>query len=71
MKNTTNYSIPTYDETDLPDLINGYNKGMGIIDTQMKTNADDIAAVSAKIPTINYKQLTVGVLAAGVNVAYK
>lgn len=67
MINTTNYKLPKYEETDLPDLINGYDKAMDTIDTQIKKNADSIAAV----PTVNYKSLTVGVLAAGVNVAYK
>lgn len=37
------------------------------MERKIKKNADSIAAV----PTVNYKSLTVGVLAAGVNVAYK
>lgn len=43
MQATTNYSLPTYEETDNPDLITGYNAAITAIDTQMKSNADDAA----------------------------
>lgn len=42
MKATTNYNIPTYEETDNPDLIDGYNVAVTTIDTQLKENADAI-----------------------------
>lgn len=40
MQHTTNYNLPTYEGTDAPNLINGYNAAMGIIDTTMKSIAD-------------------------------
>lgn len=42
MKNTTNYNLPTYEGTDSPNLITGYNQAMTIIDTTMKTIADNV-----------------------------
>ena len=46
---TTNYSIPTYADTDAPDLSGAYNDAMGIIDTQLKANADATAAKQDKL----------------------
>ena len=43
---TTNYQLPTYADTDAPDLTGAYNDAMGKIDTQMKANAT--AASSAQ-----------------------
>lgn len=43
---TTNYSIPTYADTDAPDLSGAYNDAMDIIDTQLKANADAIESAS-------------------------
>lgn len=43
---TTNYKIPTYADTDAPDLSGAYNDAMGIIDTQLKANADAIKSAS-------------------------
>ena len=43
---TTNYNIPTYADTDAPDLSGAYNDAMGIIDTQLKANADAIESAS-------------------------
>lgn len=40
---TTNYALPTYANTDAPDLTAAYNQAMVKIDTQMKANADDAA----------------------------
>lgn len=45
---TTNYNIPTYADTDAPDLSGAYNDAMGIIDTQLKVNADAIESVSTR-----------------------
>lgn len=43
---TTNYNIPTYADTDAPDLSGAYNDAMGIIDTQLKANADAIESAT-------------------------
>ena len=43
---TTNYQLPTYADTDAPDLTGAYNQAMEKIDTQMKTNSDE-AAITA------------------------
>ena len=40
---TTNYQLPTYADTDAPDLTGAYNQAMEKIDTQMKTNSDKVA----------------------------
>ena len=40
---TTNYQLPTYADTDAPDLTGAYNQAMEKIDTQMKTNSDEAA----------------------------
>lgn len=44
---TTNYQLPTYADTDAPDLTGAYNAAMGKIDTQMKANADAASAASS------------------------
>lgn len=38
---TTNYQLPTYADTDAPDLTGAYNQAMEKIDTQMKANSDE------------------------------
>lgn len=38
---TTNYQLPTYADTDAPDLTGAYNQAMKKIDTQMKVNSDE------------------------------
>ena len=63
MQSTTNYSIPTYETTDRPNLITGYNAGMAIIDTQLKNNADAIADVKGLTPNANDDYLDVNALA--------
>lgn len=40
---TTNYQLPTYADTDAPDLTGAYNQAMEKIDTQMKANSDKVA----------------------------
>ena len=45
---TTNYNIPTYADTDAPDLSGAYNDAMGIIDTQLKANADAIESATTR-----------------------
>lgn len=37
---TTNYQLPTYADTDAPDLTGAYNQAMEKIDTRMKTISD-------------------------------
>lgn len=44
---TTNYQLPTYADTDAPDLTDAYNKAMEKIDTQMKTNSDEAASATS------------------------
>lgn len=51
MQQTTNYSLPTYQGTDAPNLITGYNAAIGTIDTQMKANADAASAASTAAAT--------------------
>ena len=70
---TTNYNIPTYADTDAPDLSGAYNDAMGIIDTQLKANADAIESAStgnytgtAPI-TVDNEGRTIGVQYAAVN----
>lgn len=55
MQQTTNYSLPTYQGTDSPNLISGYNVAVGTIDTQMKANADAAAAASTAAATADGK----------------
>ena len=42
MQQTTNYNLPTYEGTDAPNLITGYNAAMNIIDATMKNIADNV-----------------------------
>lgn len=44
---TTNYQLPTYADTDAPDLTGKYNQAMEKIDTQMKTNSDEAASATS------------------------
>ena len=55
MQQTTNYSLPTYQGTDSPNLITGYNAAMGTIDTQMKANADAASAAASAASTADGK----------------
>lgn len=55
MQQTTNYSLPTYQGTDVPNLITGYNVAVGTIDTQMKANADAAAAAYTAASTADGK----------------
>lgn len=45
---TTNYQLPTYADTDAPDLTGAYNQAMKKIDTQMKTNSDKAASATSE-----------------------
>ena len=55
MQQTTNYSLPTYQGTDSPNLLTGYNEAIGTIDTQMKANADAAAAAASAASTADGK----------------
>lgn len=48
---TTNYQLPTYADTDAPDLTGAYNQAMKKIDTQMKTNSDEAASATSAAGT--------------------
>ena len=50
-KPTTNYQLPTYADTDAPDLTGAYNQAMTRIDTQMKTNSDRAASATSAAGT--------------------
>ena len=49
---TTNYQLPTYADTDAPDLTGAYNATMGKIDTQMKTTADAVTTLKGRVDEI-------------------
>ena len=55
MQNTTNYNLKKYQGTDAPNLINGYNASIDIIDTQMKANADAASAAASAASTADGK----------------
>lgn len=42
---TPNYNLVEYASTDSPDLTNGYNKSMQLIDTELKKQSDRIASI--------------------------
>ena len=48
---TTNYQLPTYADTDAPDLTGAYNQAMVKIDTQMKVNSDEAASATLEAGT--------------------
>lgn len=48
---TTNYQLPTYADTDAPDLTGAYNQAMKKIDTQMKANSDKAASATSAAGT--------------------
>lgn len=48
---TTNYQLPTYADTDAPDLTGEYNQAMKKIDTQMKTNSNEAASATSTADT--------------------
>lgn len=49
---TTNYQLPQFIQTDKPSWLGDFNGAMRDIDTQMKTNADGVAANAANITTL-------------------
>lgn len=49
---TTNYQLPTYADTDAPDLTGAYNQAMGKIDTQMNTNETAINNLTGRVDNL-------------------
>lgn len=45
---TSNYNLPQYVGTDKPTYLGDFNTAMGIIDTQMKSNADSATGADSK-----------------------
>ncbi len=57
---TPNYNFPLYTETDAPNLTGAYNSAITMIDAQVKTLSDSVAAgfvTSDSDPTITVEQL--------------
>lgn len=48
---TTNYQLPTYADTDAPNLTGAYNQAMKKIDTQMKANSDKAESATSAAGT--------------------
>lgn len=46
---TKNYQLPTYADTDAPDLTGAYNQAMAKIDTQMNTNETAINNLAGRV----------------------
>lgn len=55
---TTNYQLPTYADTDAPDLTGAYNQAMEKIDTQMKTNSDEAASATLTVQQLSEAKVT-------------
>ena len=49
---TANYDLPTYADSDAPDLTGAYNAAMTAIDAQMKANADAISTMQESIENL-------------------
>ena len=50
---TTNYNLPQFIGTDKPSWLGDVNQAMSIIDSQMKTNADNITSASGEVDELN------------------
>lgn len=48
-RQTTHYQLPTYADTDAPDLTGAYNQAMEKIDTQMNNNETAIANLTGRV----------------------
>lgn len=49
---TTNYQLPTYADTDAPDLTGAYNQAMEKIDTQMNSDEAAITALTGRVANL-------------------
>ena len=61
---TTNYNLPTYGESDAPDLLTVYNSAINSIDSILKSIEDQITNIQAEIDTTPTANFTVSDLAA-------
>jgi hypothetical protein len=49
---TTHYQLPTYGDSDAPDLTGAYNQAMVKIDTQMNTNKIAIDGLTGRVNSL-------------------
>lgn len=49
---TTHYNLPTYADSDAPDLTGAYNQAMGIIDTQMNASETAIDSLAGRVDSL-------------------
>ena len=49
---TTHYNLPTYADSDAPDLTGAYNQAMGIIDTQMNASETAIDSLTGRVDSL-------------------
>ena len=49
---TTHYQLPTYADSDAPDLTGAYNQAMQKIDTQMNTNKTAIDSLNGRVDSL-------------------
>jgi len=49
---TTHYQLPTYADTDAPDLTGAYNQAMEKIDTQMNANKTAIGNLTGRVDNL-------------------
>lgn len=55
---TTNYDLPTYADTDAPDLTGAYNQAMEKIDTQMNANKTAIDNLNERVNNLERGSFT-------------
>lgn len=55
---TTNYQLPTYADSDAPNLTGAYNQAMGKIDTQMKANETAISGLTGRVSALESGSFT-------------
>lgn len=55
---TTHYQLPTYADTDAPDLTGAYNQAMVKIDTQMNANKTAIDNLSGRVVNLEGSSFT-------------
>lgn len=55
---TTHYQLPTYADTDAPDLTGAYNQAMKKIDTQMNANKTEIDILTGRVGNLEGSSFT-------------
>ena len=55
---TTHYQLPTYADTDAPDLTGAYNQAMVKIDTQMNANKTAIGNLTGRVVNLEGSSFT-------------